>query len=394
MHGKLRGIVLLLALVAALGPGLSAAGPDAACERIVAVGDLHGGYDALVTILRETGLVDRSLRWTGGGACLVQHGDVLDRGPRSLEIVELLMELQRQAPGRVHVLLGNHEVMNLVGDLRYAAAEDFAAFAAEETPRERERGYREFLSTRAARALEPGSRREVFDASFPRGWFARRRALSPEGRLGRWLLSRPAMLEIDGTVFVHGGVSVAEARLGIDALNRRVTGEVRRYLELRERLVRARVLEPLTPFGHERDAVERHLRSRNGAARADADIAALARELLALHDEAIFLQPGGCLWSRSLADERSGAEVLEALAILGAERIVVGHTPTDDDRIAPRFGGSVYLIDTGAGPSFGGRVSALEIGGGELRAIYAGELPVFLARTGERGGLRASAAGP
>ena len=394
MQGKRLGMVVLLALVAVLGADLRATEPAARCERVVAVGDLHGGYEALVTILRETALVDSSLRWAGGEACLVQQGDVLDRGPRSREIVELLIDLQRQAPGRVHVLLGNHEVMNLVGDLRYVSAEDFRAFAAEETLRERERGYREFLATHAARSLEPGRRREAFEARFPRGWFARRRALSPEGWLGRWLLSRPAMVEIDGTLFVHGGVSVAEARLGIDELSRRVTGEVRRYLAVREELERARVLEPLTPFGDDRDAVERYLETAGSGQREGyARIEGPARELLALHDEAIFLQPDGLLWSRSLSDDDgSGPGVMQALAVLGAERLVVAHTPTRDDRIVPRFDGSVFLIDTGAGPSSGGRVSALEIAGGDVRAIYAGERPVLLARSGERSGLRASVA--
>ena len=53
-------------------------------QRIVAVGDLHGDYDAWIAIARGAGLIDARNRWAGGPATLVQLGDITDRGPDSL----------------------------------------------------------------------------------------------------------------------------------------------------------------------------------------------------------------------------------------------------------------------------------------------------------------------
>src|SRR6266508_4386771 len=63
-------------------------------SRVVAIGDIHGDFDAFVGILQRTGLVDPSNRWSGGNATLVQTGDFLDRGPKARAVMDLLMSLQ------------------------------------------------------------------------------------------------------------------------------------------------------------------------------------------------------------------------------------------------------------------------------------------------------------
>ncbi|MCK5326784.1 MAG: metallophosphoesterase, partial [Woeseiaceae bacterium] len=110
-------------------------------ERIVAVSDIHGAYDALVATLQEAEVIDKRLAWSGGKTHLVITGDVLDRGPDSRRVMDLMIRLEHEAPlagGRVHQLLGNHEVMNLIGDLRYVADEEYAAFLDFESVEERE----------------------------------------------------------------------------------------------------------------------------------------------------------------------------------------------------------------------------------------------------------------
>src|SRR3990170_4361718 len=100
-------------------------------QRVVAVGDLHGDYQAWIEIASRAGLIDRRARWAGGSAVLVQTGDITDRGPDSLKIIRHLMRLQGQARrsgGRVVVVLGNHEAMNMTDDLRYVHPGEFAAF--------------------------------------------------------------------------------------------------------------------------------------------------------------------------------------------------------------------------------------------------------------------------
>ena len=89
-------------------------------ERIVVIPDIHGAYPAFVRLLKATDIVDDSLSWTGGNSHLVSLGDLLDRGAESRKVMDLLMRLQTEAPtagGYVHVVAGNHELMNLMGEL-------------------------------------------------------------------------------------------------------------------------------------------------------------------------------------------------------------------------------------------------------------------------------------
>jgi fructose-1,6-bisphosphatase len=66
-------------------------------DPIVAVGDVHGDYEQFVTVLRETGVIDRKGRWAGGKTHLVQAGDVVDRGAGSRKAMDLIMTLEKQA---------------------------------------------------------------------------------------------------------------------------------------------------------------------------------------------------------------------------------------------------------------------------------------------------------
>ena len=116
-------------------------------NRIVAVGDIHGAYDAAVSTLQQAGIIDDHLAWSGGDTHLVLTGDLLDRGPGSRQVIDLIMRLERQAVragGQVHQLLGNHEVMNLIGDVRYVSDPEYAAFSEDESAEEREYWYQQY----------------------------------------------------------------------------------------------------------------------------------------------------------------------------------------------------------------------------------------------------------
>ena len=92
-------------------------------------------------LLREVEVIDDSNNWVGGDTHLVSLGDLIDRGPGSRQVVELLMKLQQQAAaagGAVHVVLGNHEVLVMSGDTRYISRAEYAAFADDESGAERE----------------------------------------------------------------------------------------------------------------------------------------------------------------------------------------------------------------------------------------------------------------
>jgi hypothetical protein len=99
-------------------------------DRVVAISDIHGAYDAMVETLQNVGILDAGKAWAGGSSRLVIVGDVLDRGPRSRDVMDLLMRIEDEAQaagGYVHVLIGNHESMNMIGDMRYVSKEEYAA---------------------------------------------------------------------------------------------------------------------------------------------------------------------------------------------------------------------------------------------------------------------------
>jgi hypothetical protein len=79
----------------------------------VIMGDLHGRPDVLLQALNDLGLVGEDGRWSGGRRRFIQAGDVCDRGPEGLVLMDLLMRLQEEvqaAGGEVVCLLGNHDL--------------------------------------------------------------------------------------------------------------------------------------------------------------------------------------------------------------------------------------------------------------------------------------------
>ena len=66
-------------------------------SRVVALSDVHGAYEAMVETLANAGILDDSLAWVGGSTRLVIVGDMVDRGPRSRDVMDLLMRLESEA---------------------------------------------------------------------------------------------------------------------------------------------------------------------------------------------------------------------------------------------------------------------------------------------------------
>ena len=100
--------------------------------RLVAIGDLHGDIEATRKALQLAGAIDQNDHWIGGELVVVQTGDQLDRGDDEQAILELLARIQREAAaagGTLHLLNGNHEFMNALGDLRYVTPGGLADFA-------------------------------------------------------------------------------------------------------------------------------------------------------------------------------------------------------------------------------------------------------------------------
>lgn len=103
-----------------------------AVRRIIVIGDIHGDWTAYKSSLKAAGVTNHHNDWTGGDTHVVQVGDIVDRKSRNgtgdekseSKILRHLFDLKakaRQAGGDVHMLLGNHELMNVMGDFRYVS---------------------------------------------------------------------------------------------------------------------------------------------------------------------------------------------------------------------------------------------------------------------------------
>lgn len=145
----------------------------AAVDSLFVMGDIHGEYDTLTATLRNAGLIDARGRWAGGRAHLAVVGDMTDRGADVNRVLWFLYGLEPQAEragGRLHVLLGNHEIMVMLDDLRYVH------------PKELELAHRH---------------RVTYDRLFDP-----RRSI-----LGAWLASKPALVRVGDVLLAHGGVA-------------------------------------------------------------------------------------------------------------------------------------------------------------------------------------------
>ncbi len=314
---------------------LMAAAPP---QRIVAVGDLHGDYAAWLDIARGAALIDTAGHWSGGRTTLVQLGDIADRGPDSLKIIRSLQQLAAEAPrsgGRVVVILGNHEAMNLLGDLRYTTTGEFTAFADRSSVARRERVYaasRRKLEADARKlnpAVLPSQVRQQWLARTPLGWVEHRAAWSPNGALGLWAARNPAVIKIGDTLFAHGGVSAEYAKFPLDDINRRAVAAMAAADDRPASILN----DPLGPLWY------------RGLVTRDADAES-------------HRTPGP-------ATAAGPGELAEVLAAYGAQRLVIGHTPSLTG-IGITNGGKLIRIDTGISRFYGGPLTWVEIAGARV----------------------------
>ena len=156
-------------------------------EKLFALSDMEGNFDAMVDLLRTNGVINDELEWTYGANHLVLIGDMVDRGTNVVPLLWLIYKLESEAQlsgGNVHYVLGNHERYLLDGRVKSVARKYYGTF--------------------------------------------RTTGLSPEAlwteasELGRWLRSKPVLLKIGDTLFAHGGVSpkVLSANMSLGAIDK------------------------------------------------------------------------------------------------------------------------------------------------------------------------------
>ena len=331
----------LAGLLIACAPAL-AEGPP----RIVAIGDLHGDYAAFEDIAQAAGVIDAKDKWTGGKTVLVQMGDIADRGPDPLKIYHALQALEKQAPkagGKVIVLVGNHEAMNVTGDLRYTSAGEFDAFRTKSSEALREKLFDlnraaiiSFYQQKTPGISDTDAKAKWFESE-PLGKIEQRHAWGPKGEIGQWIATKPAIVKLQCTIFVHGGLSVETAARPMDAVNAEVDAELAKGESTKPSIL----TDPLGPLWYRGNI----MRGGEGA------------------DEAAPADPGRI----SIADELT--KVLDAYR---GNRLVVAHTPHPKGIVATEDG-RLVRIDTGNSFVYGGVHSYLEIVGGAASAHRKGE---------------------
>ncbi len=347
-----RWLLATLLLALAL-PGLAAAIQDdwQGVERIVAIGDIHGDYNNYIAVLKNAGVINRRGRWAAGKTHVVQVGDIPDRGPDTLKIIEHLQKLEKQAlkaGGRLHLLIGNHEHMNITGDLRYVHPGEYEAFENRNSKQLRKNYYAYVVKTieqQRATLLAGGgdaSHLPVPDEDFKRDWYnehplgfvEHRVAWQQGGELFEWIAAHNTVIRINDILFLHGGLSAELLPLSVTDINERVRAELNRD---------------------------------------------------AFKGEPLGTSDNGPLWYRGLArgDEAAVRPALDSvLAHYEAAMIVLGHTP-DLNAITPRFGGQVVIIDTGISAYYGGHLASLLIEDGTATAIHGDHRLALPTNTGE-----------
>ena len=149
--------------------------------KLVAISDIEGNFEAFRNLLQNCGVIDTSFNWTFGDGELVLVGDFFDRGIEVTEVLWLIYSLEdkaKAAGGYVHFILGNHEIMNLSGDLRY-------------------------LPSKYVQDAE------ILNENYSFG------LLGKNSELGRWLNTKNIIEKIGDLLFVHGGISVEMNRMNV-----------------------------------------------------------------------------------------------------------------------------------------------------------------------------------
>lgn len=155
-------------------------------SKMLIISDIEGNFESFRKLLQGNGVVDSLMNWSFGNAHLVLTGDFFDRGNQQTEVLWLIYSLEEKAKaagGYVHFVLGNHEIMNLSGDIRYV------------------------------------NKKYLMNAALMNKDYIT--LFAEDTELGRWLRTKNVMERVGDILFVHGGISEAVNHMSIqpEALN-------------------------------------------------------------------------------------------------------------------------------------------------------------------------------
>jgi hypothetical protein len=274
-------------------------------------------------------------------------------------------------------------MMNIMGDLRYVTPMNFGSFADGNSEQRQRSAYAEYVQWRDSHASllaelpQPMELTETeWMARHPAGFVEQREAFGPKGEYGQWLRGHAAVAQIEGVIFLHGGIHPDVAKTKIDAINNKIRDEIKTFDGLKQYLQNEKLILPFFNLQEMNNVLQAEvvaeLKSR---APGDDERKAKIQEFLK-HGDWLSVKVDGPLWFRGYdkwTDEEGTPQASKVLESYKATHIVVGHTVQNTGRIRPRFGNKIFLIDTGMLSSYypGGRASALEIcGDGKISAMY------------------------
>ena len=299
---------------------------------IIAMGDMHGDYQAYRSLMLASALMNKEGNWTGGNKIFIQTGDIPDRGPDTRKIIDSLQKLERQAPsfgGKVIPLVGNHEAMNMVGNLRYVHSGEYAAFVDGDSEQKRDEAYAEIKHVfetnkrRKTPHLSSSDLRKIWNKANPLGKVEHQEAWAPDGYIGSWVAGNKVVVKVQGLLFAHGGLSKEYTKFTLEEINAAGHKALREQDWGKTSILRYN-LGPLWYRGNVRGRKEKGSISRSD-------------------------------------------EISKVLEIYNATHIIIGHT-RNEDGIRVSANGRVIQIDTGASAHYGGKPSYLRIEDGDIYA--------------------------
>lgn len=161
-------------------------------EKLIVMSDIEGNFDGFSSFLINNGVVDKNLDWIFGSGHLLLNGDFLDRGENVTQVLWLIYKLEQEAikyNGKVHYILGNHEIMNFQGNACYA-----------------NKKYK-----RVAQLISKNDSLKI----------ATQFLYSNKTELGKWLRSKNVIEKIGNYIFVHAGLSpdILKYKVSISDIN-------------------------------------------------------------------------------------------------------------------------------------------------------------------------------
>lgn len=168
--------------------------------KMLIISDIEGNFKGFKSILLGNKIIDNNLNWSFGDNHLVLVGDFFDRGLNITECLWLIYKLEKEAEkqgGKVHFILGNHEMMNLKGQLKYVRDK--------------------YKENAEALKLDYGK------------WYAN------NTELGRWLRTKNGIEKIGDYLFVHAGISKdLPKNYSLKELNDHIRKSIDKNIDLKE----------------------------------------------------------------------------------------------------------------------------------------------------------------